>query len=342
MRARVLLLALLLGGCSQPVPTGVTELIYASPYSPAHPFSRADQGWMAFVAKRSEGRIRIRPIWAGALLSSDQSMEELRHNVADIGLVTPIYARGGAHLIRAQSGFYSGVRTSAEQVALYRCMAAASPQFARELAGLHVLAVQGGTLPGIITRARPVRTLDDLRGLRLRAPSELIGVLRELGADPVDMPMGSVYSALAKNVIDGVIAPPDTFKALHFAEVARYFTTLAVPRGAYPARVMSEARWRSLPSDVRAVLDEGVGVWEATLARENNAAAAQGLDAARAGHVTILPIPAADQARFDRLYLADAARNAAALDRYAIDGVTPFRVARASIRPDGHVSCRSV
>lgn len=335
------LLLMALGACVRPAPSGVTELIYASPYSPAHPFSRADQDWIKFVEQRSGGHIRIRPIWSGALLSSDQSMEELRHGVADVGLVTPIYARGGAHLIRAQSGFYSGALTSPDQVALYRCLAAANPQFGRELAGLHVLAVQGGTLPGIVTRNRPVRTLADLRGLRLRAPSELIGVLRELGADPVNMPMGEVYSALAKNVIDGVIAPPDTFKALHFAEVAHHYTTLAVPRGAYPARVMSERRWNGLSPETRQVLEEGVGVWEAALARENAKAAADGLAEARARHVAILPIPPADQARFDRFYIADAARNADALARYGIDGAATFRVARTSIRPDGQISCRS-
>ena len=38
------------------------------------------------------------------------------------------------------------------------------------------------------------------------------------------MPMGEVYSALAKGVIDGVVAPADTLRSLHFAEVAHYFT----------------------------------------------------------------------------------------------------------------------
>jgi TRAP-type C4-dicarboxylate transport system substrate-binding protein len=175
--------------------------------------------------------------------------------------------------------------------------------------------------------------------MRLRAPSELISVLRELGADPVNMPMGEVYSALAKNVIDGVIAPPDTFRALHFAEVARYYTTLAVPRGAYPARVMSEARWRALPPSARAVLSEGVGVWEAALAAQNARAATQGLEEARTGRVTIIQLPPADQVRFDTLYLADAARNAAALSRYGIDGMATFKVARASVGPDGNVHC---
>ncbi len=111
MRVLVILIALMLAACGRTEPSGVAELVYASPYSPNHPFSQADQDWMKFVETASNGAIKIRPSWSGALLSSDQSMEELRHDVADIGLITPIYTKGGAHLIRIQSGFYSGAKT---------------------------------------------------------------------------------------------------------------------------------------------------------------------------------------------------------------------------------------
>lgn len=341
MRLLALFLVLLVAGCGRGPAPGVTELIYASPYAPGHPFSRADRQWMAWVEARSGGRLRIRPIWSGGLLSSDMSMEELRHGVADIGLVTPIYVRGGTHLIRTQSGFYSGVRTIAGQVALYRCIAAADPQIGRELRGLKVLAVQGGSLPGIVTRDRPVRTLEDLRGLRLRAPSELLAVLDRLGADPVNMPMGEVYSALAKGVIDGVVAPADTFAALHFAEVARHFNTLAIPRGAYPARAMGLARWQRLSDTERRTLEESTSVWERALAGEVEAAAARGVAAAQAKGVEIAAMPASEQTRFDALYLEDAARNAQGLSRLGIAGMRAFEAARASVAGHDQIRCRT-
>lgn len=339
MKARLALILLaLLAGCAKPIAPGTIELIYASPYSPGHPFSRADISWMKWVEARSKGRIHIRPIWSGALISSDQSMSELRHGVADIGLVTPIYARGGAHLIRIQTGFYSGVRTIEGQLALYRCMEPSSPAFASETAGLKVLALQGGTLPGIVTRTRPIRSLADLKGLRLRAPTELLSLLRDLGADPVNMPMGDVYSALAKGVIDGVIAPADTFKALHFAEVAHHYSTLSVPRGAYPSRAMGMTRWNSLPADVRATLQASIPVWEAMLAKEINGSAAEGMDIAHKAGVVVSPVSATEQARFDALYLGDARRSAAGLARYGIDGKAVFDAARRAVTTDG-VSC---
>ena len=340
MRRNAILFAMLLVACARPGTPGVTELVYASLYSPNHPFSRADQTLMDFVEKRSGNTLQIRPNWSGALLSSEHSMTELRHGVADIGLITPIYTKGGAHLIRIQSGFYSGVDSIENQIALYGCLAESSPQFAEELNGLRILAVQGGNLPGIVTRSLPVRSLADLKGARVRAPAELLSVLGDLGADPVNMPMGEVYSALAKGVLDGVLAPGDTFKSMHFAEITRHFTTLAVSRGAYPARAIGERRWNSLSPEHRRVLEEGKPVWEAALAREIRAALTQGLEIAANEGVEIRPISPADQREFDALYLRHAERNAAALSQYGIDGLSVFRLARASIGEDGQITCR--
>ena len=333
------LLALLVAGCAQHEPDDVITLVYATPYTPGHPFSRADRSWMEFVERQSGGKLRIRANWAGGLLSSDHSMQELRHGVADIGLITPIYAKGGAHLLRIQAGFYSGIETIEQQVELYRCMAEHVPQFARELEGLRVLAVQGGSLPGIVTRERPVLSLADLRGLRLRAPTELLQILRTLGADPVNMPMGEVYSALAKGVIDGVIAPADTFRSLHFVDVAKHYTALPIPRGAYASRAIGERRWRELPESARRVLEESVPIWEAAFAREVRAAFDEGLRTAAEAGIGMHEIDADGQRSFTELYRAQAERNAAALAKYGIDGSAVLALARASIRPDGGVNC---
>ncbi|HEY1312224.1 MAG TPA: TRAP transporter substrate-binding protein DctP [Steroidobacteraceae bacterium] len=319
-----------------------TVLSYATPYGPNHTFSRADKTWMQWVAAHSGGRLQIRPIWSGGLISSDQSLIELRHGVADIGLITPIYARGGAHLIRVQTGFYAGAKTYEQQVAMYRCLIAAAPEYAEELTGLKILAVQGGTLPGLLVRTREVHTLEDLRGLRIRVPTELLNVMRDLGADPVTMPMGEVYSSLAKGVLDAVVAPADTLKSMHFGEVAKYYTELEVPRGAYPSRAMGDKRWRSLTPEERAILEASIPVWEAALSTETQAAARSGEIEGRAQGVRFIPIGAAEQRRFDDLYEEDAGRAAQSLSRFDIDGTAVFNEARQiakGLEQTGQVVC---
>ena len=331
LRRRLLTLGLAvlaLAGCARP--QGQAEILrYASPYSPNHPFSRADLEWMRFVERASQGRLKVQPFWGGSLISSDQSVIELRHGVADVALITPIYMRAGMKAMKTQAGFYGGVRTIEDQVSVYRCLEDRFPIFGQELAGVHVLAIQGGNLPNVLTRDRPIRRLEDLRGLRLRAPTELVPVLQKLGVDVVTMPMGEVYSAISKGVDDGVVAPADTIKSMHFNEVAAHLTLLHVPRGAYPARAISETRWRQLPPDLQGVLTRSTAVWEAALAREIGKAEGDGAAFGRKNGVEFIALDPAEQLRFDGIYNATALEHARDLNRYGIDGPAIFRQAQS-------------
>jgi TRAP-type C4-dicarboxylate transport system substrate-binding protein len=157
-----------------------------------------------------------------------------------------------------------------------------------------------------------------------------LSVLRDLGADPLNMPMGEVYSALAKHIIDGVVAPIDTLKSLHFGEVAHYYIGIAIPRGAYPARAMSERRWRSLGSDDQALLLQSMGVWEKALDEQTQKAVSAGQLQGERDGVKFSMISAAEQKRFDELYERDAERNAEALSKIGIDGASVLRSARSA------------
>jgi TRAP-type C4-dicarboxylate transport system substrate-binding protein len=248
-------------------------------------------------------------------------------------------------VLRTQTGFYAGAVSFSEQVAVYKCLARHSPALDRELQGLTVLAVQGGNLPGIVTRVRPVTSLKDLTGLRLRAPAELMGLLESLGADPVNMPMGSVYSSLARGVIDGVVAPLDTLRSLHLAEVAQHYTSLAVPRGAYPARAIRTQRLAQLPHALAALLRASADVWEAALAHELAQAQHGGEAYARERGISLHPLADSEQQAFDRAYNASARERAQELRQRGIDGEALFAAARgwvAQLRspapPAAHVS----
>ncbi len=279
-------------------------LRYASPYPASHPFSLADLVWISWMERESAGRVKIVPYWGGTLMSTPESVLELAHGMADIATVLPIYALAGAQAIKLQASFYAGADTPAMQVAVYACLRREFPVLDDELAGTHLLAVQGGSLPHVLTRTRPIRVLADLKGLRLRVPNEMVPVLRALGADPVTMAMGDVYSALSKGSVDGVVAPADTMLSLHFGEVAPFFSGLTFPRGAYPARAISNRRWDSLPPDVRQLLARSQPVWEQALAASVTHAAQAGYAFAVAHGETML---AADPtAEHDLLALYDA------------------------------------
>ena len=277
-------------------------LRYASPYPSTHPFSRADLAWIAWVEAKSGGRLRIEPFWGGMLMSTPESVLELAHGMADIATVLPIYSMAGAQAIKLQASFYAGADTPEMQIAVYACLRRQFPVLDEELAGTRLLAVQGGAPGHVLTRSRPIHTLADLRGLRIRVPSELVPDMRALGADPVTMAMGEVYSALSKGAIDGVIAPADTLLSLHFSEVAPYFSGLTFPRGAYPARAISDRSWNRLPHDLQQVLTDSQPVWEQALATSVTQAAQTGYAFGLTHGETMLPSDAAAQHDLLALY----------------------------------------
>lgn len=322
---------LILGGCAKGPAAGdaTTVLRYATPYTASHPLSLADKAWISHIEAASGGRLRIEPSYAGGLISSEHNLIELRHGVADIATISPIYTRGGTHAIRLQAGFYGGERSIDDQVAVYRCLQASTPQLDAELQGLVPLAIQGGNVLGLVTRTRPVRRLEDMRGLRIRAPGELVPLLRRLGADPLDMPMADVYPAMAKGVIDGVVAPADTLKALHFAEVARYYNQLRFARGAYPARAIAAASLSRLPPELQGLITGSRLFWERAVASEFKRAEQTGIAYARGlGVIFVAPEPSA-QERLDSLYLEEAA--IAARASHDLAGPTMLRTAQQTI-----------
>jgi TRAP-type C4-dicarboxylate transport system substrate-binding protein len=129
---------------------------------------------------------------------------------------------------------------------------------------------------------------------------------------------------------------------MHFGEVAKYFTCLKVPRGAYPARAMGMRCWQSLSEENRAVLQAAIPIWETAMAKETRAAETEGEAEGRRLGVEFLEIAPEEQKHFDVLYEAEGERNARELRRFGIDGESVFRHARRmalSIELTGKVEC---
>jgi TRAP-type transport system periplasmic protein len=297
-------------------------LTYSTPYSFTHAFSLADRDWIEYVERESEGRIHIRPYWAGVLTTADQSILELKYGVADIAYIAPIYALAGMNANKRYAGFFvtGNEHSVAEQAEILHCIRQRFPVFDEELSGVIPLAMQGGNLIHVLTRNRPIRSLEDFRGLRIRAPAELIPVVDAMGADATFMPMGDVYTALSRGVIDGVLTAPDTLSAMHFGEVANYYTLLVISRGAYPARAISERTLRRLPADERTLLLESGRYWEERLAHHITRVGESGLNHARETGMEIIEVDPEFQARFDAIYSETALASAQRLLDFGIDG----------------------
>lgn len=138
---------------------------------------------------------------------------------------------------------------------------AAYPKYlADEYPGVKVLALHAHNGGLIHTSSKAIKTMDDLKGLRIRFPSGPIKALLEsLGATAQGLPPGKVYESLQKGVIDGTVFPWDPMNSFKLAEVTNHHTDIG---GIYTVSfwfAMNEKTYAGLPDDVKACVDNSSG-----------------------------------------------------------------------------------
>ena len=102
----------------------------------------------------------------------------------------------------------------------------------------------------IYNSVRPARTLEDLKGLRIRVQqSQLMSeMIRALGAEPVELPYGQVLTGLATKLIDGAENNWPSFITTDHYKYARFYS-LTEHTMSPEVLVMSLKAWQSLSPD---------------------------------------------------------------------------------------------
>jgi TRAP-type C4-dicarboxylate transport system substrate-binding protein len=123
---------------------------------------------------------------------------------------------------------------------------------------------------GLIHANKRVRTMEDLKGLKLRFPTRLAGeALKALGAAAIGMPIPQVPESLAQKVIDGCVVPWEVVPAIKVHELLKYHTEIPGSPTLYTATfflAMNKAKYDSLPADLKEVIDFNSGMAAAEMA----------------------------------------------------------------------------
>lgn len=144
---------------------------------------------------------------------------------------------------------------------------------------------------------RPVRTLSDFDGLRVRIASRIgAWIFEALGAVPLGAPVSMVPEQLSRGIIDAALIPFEVVRSVHVDELTDYHVTLEQPGSdrfhtQVFVIVMNRASYERLPPALRAVIDRNAGEELARwLARLWVANEAPGIElAARSGEIIRLP-----------------------------------------------------
>ena len=114
--------------------------------------------------------------------------------------------------------------------------------------------------PGLFhTRDKSLKTIADVKGLRMRAPNPPTqALLAYLGATPVGMPPGQVYENIEKGVIDGAVFPWDAIKGFRLENILKHHLDARVYTSCFHL-VMSPKRYAELAPEVQKAIDATTG-----------------------------------------------------------------------------------
>lgn len=232
-------------------------LMFNHVLSESEPFHQGFLKWAQRVKERTNGEVEIQVFHSGQLGVEEDIIEQLKQG-APIGQNTDA-ARLGMYVpaIAVLNAPY--FVENIEDVAKLRELPTVK-QWEKELEdkhGIKVLSfswVQG--MRHMLTN-KPIKTPEDLKGLRIRTPGAPIWqqTIRALGAAPVAMPFGEVYTGMQQKAIDGADLVYRNVTGAKLFETAKYMSEtnhiLLIN-----FEVMSKKYFDSLPSEYQKILVE--------------------------------------------------------------------------------------
>lgn len=221
------------------------------------------QPWCDKIAKESADRLKCQ-IYPSMQLGGapGQLYDQVKDGVVDVVWTVPTYAAGRFTKAEVFELPWMASSAKAGSQALWTYV---DKNAQDEFKGVRRLFmhVHDGALFHFKDKAP--QTLEDMKGLKIRAATRSNArMIAALGATPVAMPLPAVPEALSKNVVDGAAVPWEGTPAIRLAELTKHH--LDVPDGS--PRIsntiflfgMNEAKYNSLPADLKKVIDNNSGL----------------------------------------------------------------------------------
>ena len=170
----------------------------------------------------------------------------------------------------------------------------------KEFPGTKLLATWVHDEGYVHNNVHPIKVLADFKGLKMRAPTRQTNkLLAMLGASPVGMPLPAVVDAVSKGTIDGFLLPWEVMPSLKLQEMVKFHSETDPSRAALYSAVfvfaMNQAKYDSLPADLKKVIDNNAGAaYSQAIGKVWDNSQAAGRKAAQDHGNTFYTIPASE------------------------------------------------
>lgn len=219
--------------------------------------------WCEKIAKESNSRLKCQIYPAMQLGGTPQQLfDQAKDGVADIIWTLPTYQAG--RFLKSEIFELPFMIKTAEggSRALWEYIQKNSLD---EFKGTKIILAHVHDGTALHFAGTQVKTLEDLKGLKVRAPSRIgTRMLAALGATPIQMPVPQIAESIAKGVVDGAALPWEVVPAMKVNEVTKFHAETASGQRKISNSIfvvaMNEAKYNSLPTDLKEVINANSGV----------------------------------------------------------------------------------
>jgi len=213
---------------------------------------KAAQPWLDCIEQSTAGRVKFEAFYSESLVKGSDAWDAARHDLTDLAWMFHCYWADKTTLANVISlpllPFKSARQASGILWQLYQQYPSLRDQFNEN----QILVMWASSPYFLVTAHKPVKTLDDLKGLRLRVPAgPPADILKTLGAVPVEVGMPDINLYLQNGVIDGITTSWESLLSFKQYRLTKYYTYIPIFT-VYFSQAMSRPTWDRLPSQVQA------------------------------------------------------------------------------------------
>jgi TRAP-type mannitol/chloroaromatic compound transport system substrate-binding protein len=213
--------------------------------------------WKQYVEEMSGGRISITLHDAGEIVPPTKIYDAVKDGLLDFGLNTPAWQKGK---YPAGDLFYTlpGGILAFNDLILWM-YGGGGKQLEQEMYGDELVVFPMGlTPPEEIWSKKPIKTLDDIKGMKIRSAGLSMDLWAKLGASVVLLPTGEVLPALQRGLIDGTeVLDASMDYTLGLQEVCKYRFGPPIHMSNNIFQLMIKTKsWKELPDDLKAIVDK--------------------------------------------------------------------------------------
>jgi TRAP-type C4-dicarboxylate transport system substrate-binding protein len=228
---------------------------------PVHAFHKWVVKWTEKIEKESGGRLKFEIYPNGQLVGPpNRQFDAARNGITDIAWCLHGVTPGRYPMTELANLPFSWPSSGVDLAEMGKRMTELAPKYlAAEHKGLHILFMNMAN-PIVVWSKVPIHTVADYKGKKIRYASITNKQLLEaMGAVPMLIPPPESQDALAKGIAEGATFPYEAGFAYKLNTVVPYAIEPPLASATF-AMVMNPAKYKSLPPDLRAILDKEAGV----------------------------------------------------------------------------------